>query len=110
MNFAKNLAVLMLLAWSFAAAPAAAQNAPLRWLPPETTSILDKIYGGDAQAAIEAARRLQRENPQHPLGYALEAEAEWWDIWGSSAEYKYGMTMARHRGVLAAARPSLELA
>ena len=108
MNFLKGLAVLMLVALSFAASPA--QDAPFRWLPPETNSILDKIYGGDAQAAIEAAQRLQRENPQHPLGYALEAEAEWWDIWGSSAEYKYGMTMARHRGVLAADRRYLELA
>ena len=101
----------MVLALSFAACPVQAQNAPFSWLSPETTSILDKIYdGGDTQAAIDAAQRLQQENPQQPLGYVLEAEAAWWNIWGNSAEYKYGMTMARHRGVLAADRHYLELA
>ncbi|HXX99553.1 MAG TPA: hypothetical protein VEI54_01455 [Candidatus Limnocylindrales bacterium] len=46
--------------------------------------------------ALEEVRQLQREAPESPLGYLLEAETEWWGIWCSSAEYKYGMTMARH--------------
>jgi tetratricopeptide (TPR) repeat protein len=37
-----------------------------------------------------------------PLGYLLEAEALWWRIWCTSAEFKYGMTDARHRPKLAA--------
>lgn len=100
----------MVLALSFAACPVQAQNAPFRWLSPETPSILDKIYSGDTQAAIDAAHHLQQENPQYPLGYVLEAEAKWWDIWGSAAEYRYGMTMARHRANLAADRHYLDLA
>jgi tetratricopeptide (TPR) repeat protein len=99
-----------LLAVSCAASPAVAQKTERPWLPPETTATLDKIYDGDPEGAIEQARRLQQEDPEQPLGYVLEAEAEWWKIWCASAEYKYGMTMARHRAALAADRHYLDLA
>ena len=41
---------------------------------------------------------MQRELPEHPLGYLLEAEARWWQIWCLSAERKYGMSLPWHRG------------
>ena len=75
-------------------APARASNLTL---PPETSSILDKIYFFDLDGAVEAAKRMQNERPQHPLGYLLEAEALWWRTWCISAEFKYGMSDARHR-------------
>src|SRR5216683_1969963 len=60
--------------------------------------------------AREDAARLEQERPEHPLGYLLEADAMWWKIWCTSAEFKYGMTFPRHRAKLAADRRYLELA
>jgi tetratricopeptide (TPR) repeat protein len=72
--------------------------------------ILDKIYSGDTEAAIENAVRFEQEQPEHPLGYALEAEALWWQIWCTSAEFKWGMSYPRHRAKLAADRHYFDLA
>ncbi len=58
----------------------------------------------------EAASRLQEQQPQHPIGYLLEAEALRWKIWCTSAEFKYGMTYPRHRAKVAADRHYFELA
>jgi tetratricopeptide (TPR) repeat protein len=92
-----GLACLLLLAPL--AIPARASNINL---PPETPAILDEIYSFDLQGAIEAAKRMEEERPNHPLGYLLEAEALWWRIWCTSADFKYGMTDARRRPKLAA--------
>ena len=66
-------------------------------LPPETSAIVDKIYSFHLEAAVQDAQRMQLERPEDPLGYLLEGEALWWKIWLTSAEYKYGMSDARHR-------------
>jgi hypothetical protein len=66
-------------------------------LPPGTDKILEDIYSGRIDLAIPEAQALEREQPEHPLGYLLEAEARWWGIWCLSAEYKYGMSLPRHR-------------
>ena len=91
-----------------------AATAPLRaeklHLPPATFATIDKIYSGDLRSGREAAVQLETEQPEHPLGYLLEAEAIWWNIWCTSAEFKYGMTFPRHRAKLAADRHYLELA
>jgi tetratricopeptide (TPR) repeat protein len=79
-------------------------------LSPTVSAILDQIYSGDLSAAIEGARRLQTDQPTHPLGYLLEGEALWWRIWCTSAEFKYGMTYPRHRAKLAADQHYFELA
>ena len=79
-------------------------------LPAGTDKILEEIYSGRIDLAIPEAQAMEREQPEHPLGYLLEAEARWWRIWWSSAEYKYGMTMARHREKTAADQPYLDLA
>jgi hypothetical protein len=65
-------------------------------LPPDTSIILDHIYEGRRDLALTEIRHLQEQSPEDPLGYLLEAEVEWWRIWCVSAEFKYGMTMARH--------------
>jgi tetratricopeptide (TPR) repeat protein len=77
---------------------------------PEALGVADQIYSGDFEGGRAAALRLQEQQPQHPLGYLLEAEALWWKIWCTSAEFKYGMTYPRHRAKLAADRHYLELA
>jgi hypothetical protein len=79
-------------------------------LGPSAREVIDQIYSGDLEAALDGAHRLQQERPAHPLGYLLEAEARWWRIWCTSAEFKYGMTYPRHRAKLAADQRYLELA
>src|ERR1700674_816374 len=79
-------------------------------LPPEAPAILDKIYSFDLDGAIEAAKRMEQERPNHPLGYLLETEALWWHIWCTFAEFKYGMSDARRRPKLEADRHYFELA
>jgi tetratricopeptide (TPR) repeat protein len=66
-------------------------------LPTGTSSILEHIYSGRSDLAIPEAQALEREQPANPLGYLLEAEARWWQIWCLSAEHKYGMTLPAHR-------------
>jgi tetratricopeptide (TPR) repeat protein len=88
---------------------AAAQAEKLK-LPHGTSAAIEKIYSFDMDGAIADAQRLQKEQPNHPLGYLLEAESLWWKIWCTSAEFKYGMTDARHRPKLAADQHYQELA
>ena len=78
-------------------------------LPSATPAILDNIYSGRTDIATSQAKQLQGQDPENPLGYLLEAEALWWKIWCASAEFKYGMTMARHREKLEGDQPYLEL-
>ena len=78
-------------------------------LPPEAPAILDKIHSFDLDGAMEAAKRMEQERPNHPLGYLLETEALWWRIWCTSAEFKYGMSDARRRPKLEADRHYFEL-
>ncbi len=79
-------------------------------LPPEAPGILNKIYSFDLDGAVTAAQQMQQERPDHPLGYLLEAEALWWRIWCTSADFKYGMSDARRRPKLEADRRYIGLA
>jgi hypothetical protein len=67
--------------------PAAAGNG--LFLPANTSTILEHIYSGRIDLAIPEAGTMQAQNPNLPLGYMLEAEARWWKIWWSCAEFKY---------------------
>ena len=89
------------------AMPAAASRLTL---PPDTPAILDQIYSFDLDGAAEAAKHMEQERPNHPLGYLLEAEALWWRIWCAAADFKYGMSDARRRPKLPADQHYLELA
>jgi hypothetical protein len=63
-------------------------------LPPKATEALDKIYGGDPDAAIVIARGIEQEQPEHPLGYLIESEADWWKRYCAACEIKYGILEA----------------
>jgi tetratricopeptide (TPR) repeat protein len=91
----KLLSVLLLLALLTCAQALSAAPRDLS-LPANTQTILDHIYSGRRDVALEEIRRLQQQSPENPLGYLLEAENEWWQIWLSSADFKYGMTLTRH--------------
>jgi tetratricopeptide (TPR) repeat protein len=93
----------------FAGCVTPAYAAPLS-LPPGTSTVVDKIYSFQLDEAIENARRMQQDKPEHPLGYLLEAEALWWKIWCTSADFKYGMSDARRRPKLETDKHYFELA
>src|SRR5216683_5782872 len=98
------------LAWLLLLAPLAIPvRASKITLPSETPAILDKIYSFDLDGATEAARHMQQEQPDHPLGFLLEAEAMWWRTWCTSADFKFGMTDARRRPKLESDRRYVEL-
>jgi len=78
-------------------------------LPPSVPGVLQHLYSGRTDLAIPEAQALQREQPQHPLGYLLEAEARWWEVWCLAADYKYGLTMPRHKDKQATDQGYLEL-
>jgi len=67
-------------------------------LPSEARQALDKIYTDAPDAAILIARGLQQAQPDHPLGYFLEAEALWWKRYCAACEVKYGMVEAWKQG------------
>ena len=100
--------------WAISLCSAAFFCAPVRAdklrVPPEVIAAADQIYSGDLEGGRKAALRLQQGQPENPVGYLLEAEALWWKIWCTSAEFKYGMNFPRHRAKLAADRHYLELA
>lgn len=95
---------LLVVLFVFPLAPLRARPEPAGniALPPGTTVILEHIYSGRRDLARPEIWQLQQQAPENPLGYLLDAENEWWKIWCGAAEFKYGMTMARHREKLPA--------
>jgi tetratricopeptide (TPR) repeat protein len=79
-------------------------------VPQEAEAALENVYAFDIAGAIGEAKQFQEEQPGHPLGYLLEAEALWWQMWCTSAEFKWGMTNAWHRPKIAADQHYLDLA
>jgi len=79
-------------------------------VPPETYSVLGKIYSFDLDGGLDGARRIEQAQRDHPLGYLLEGEALWWKIWCTSAEFKYGMTDTHRRPKLASDQHFFDLA
>jgi tetratricopeptide (TPR) repeat protein len=77
---------------------------------PAVRATLEKIYSGDIAGATEDAVRIEQDKPDHPIGYLLEAEAMWWRIWCTTAEFKYGMVNTHKRPKLAADRHYFDLA
>jgi tetratricopeptide (TPR) repeat protein len=78
-------------------------------LPENVSAILDDIYSWRLDQAITAARHMQKQAPDQPLGYLLEVEALWWKTWCLSAEFKFGMNMPRRREKLPGDQHYLEL-
>src|SRR5260370_39182187 len=107
MRTCRRACLTWLFTLAFFAVPAAASRLTL---PPEAPAILDQIYSFDLDGAAEAAKHMEQERPNHPLGYLLEAEALWWRIWCATADFKYGMSDDRRRPKLTADQHYLELA
>jgi tetratricopeptide (TPR) repeat protein len=67
-------------------------------LSPEAAALLDRIYSGDSDSAINSARQMEQAQPGQPLPYLLEAEALWWKTYCGACEVKWGYVDAFKRG------------
>jgi hypothetical protein len=67
-------------------------------LSPEAANALDQIYNGDTDGAIATARGIEQAQPDSPVGYLLEDEAQWWKTYCAACEIKWGMLDAYKRG------------
>ncbi|MBI3670505.1 MAG: hypothetical protein HY237_12075 [Acidobacteria bacterium] len=86
--------ILLLASCLLLAAPARASKLHL---PPEATEGLRLLYSGDPDAANERFRKLQQEQPEHPLGYLLEVNARWWRLYCAALEIKWNLIDAWRR-------------
>jgi tetratricopeptide (TPR) repeat protein len=66
--------------------------------PPEAQQAMDTMYAGDFEGAITILRGLEQAQPENPLGFLLEGEAQWWKIYCAGSQVKYGMVDAWKRG------------
>ena len=84
-----RLALPLAFAWLLVGA-AGASGAQLT-LPPTATQGLDLLYGGHPDQALELFRGIEAAQPDHPLGYLLESEARWWQIYCETCSIKWNM-------------------
>lgn len=66
-------------------------------LSPDAHRGLELIYSGDPDAGISVAHEIERRQPQSPVGYLLEGEAEWWKFYCEACEIKWRQFDAWHR-------------
>ena len=88
--------------------PAPARAAGLD-LPPAAERGLQLLYSGQPEEALTEFRQIQAAQPAHPLGYLLEAELRWWQIYCEACEIKWNMIDAWERPRLAADDSYLKL-
>src|ERR1700751_574124 len=58
-------------------------------LSPDAAKALDQIYNGDTDAAVATARGIEQAQPDSPVGYLLEDEAQWWKMYCVACEIKW---------------------
>lgn len=69
-------------------------------VPPGTREALRFMYNGNSERAIELARKIQQEHPDHPIGYLVEANATWWQFYCEACSIKWNMIDAWKRSKL----------
>jgi len=117
-----RIAMLITALWLFASSACFAQSsggatapsiptaATHSAFPPEAHESLDALYRGDAEAAIAIARRMETARSEYPLGFLLEAEAQWWRIYCGALEFKWNQIDVGHRESLPGDNAYLALA
>ena len=80
--------VLLFLTAAVLLAPGETQASQLN-IPPDAMEGIRLTSSGKIDQAILLAHKLEADRPEHPLGYLLEADALWWNIYCTSAERKY---------------------
>jgi hypothetical protein len=58
-------------------------------IPADATRAIDLMYLGKPEEATALARKLEAARPEHPLGYLIEADVLWWNIYCKWSERKY---------------------
>ena len=58
-------------------------------IPPDAREAIDLMYMGKPEEAIALAHKLEAARPDHPLGYLIEADVLWWNIYCKWSERKY---------------------
>src|SRR5665213_1081419 len=58
-------------------------------IPPDAHLAIELMYQGKSQEAIALAHKLEAARPDHPLGYLIEADILWWEIYCKWSERKY---------------------
>lgn len=58
-------------------------------VPAEAKQAIDLMYSGKPDEAVALARKLEAARPDHPLGYLIEADVLWWNIYCKWSERKY---------------------
>jgi tetratricopeptide (TPR) repeat protein len=58
-------------------------------IPPDAKQAIDLMYMGKPKKAIALAHKLEDARPDHPLGYLIETEVLWWNIYCKWTEQKY---------------------
>lgn len=58
-------------------------------VPPDAKEAIHQMYLGRTREAIALAHKVQAERPEHPLGYLIEADILWWNIYCKWSERKY---------------------
>jgi hypothetical protein len=58
-------------------------------IPPEAIKAIDLMYLGKPEEAVALAHKLEAARPEHPLGYLIEADVLWWNIYCKWSERKY---------------------
>ena len=96
--------LLVVLAWP---QPARASSLDL---PDAARDGLDLLYDGRPENAIAQFRQVQAAEPGSPLGYILEAEVRWWQIYCEACQIKWNTIDAWERPRIAADEAYLALA
>jgi len=58
-------------------------------IPPEANEAIRLMYSGQPQQALALAHKVETEQPGHPLGYLIEADIQWWQIYCKWLERRY---------------------
>ena len=58
-------------------------------IPPDASKAIDLMYSGKPEEAVVLAHKLETARPEHPLGYLIEADVLWWNIYCKWSERKY---------------------
>ncbi|HEV2288226.1 MAG TPA: hypothetical protein VGR81_04660 [Candidatus Acidoferrales bacterium] len=63
-------------------------------VPTDAQEAIETIDSGDFPGGITQARQIEQTNPDDPLGYLIEGEARWWEMYCQNLDVKYGMVEA----------------
>ena len=58
-------------------------------IPQNAKEAIDLMYRGKTEEAVALAHKLEAARPDHPLGYLIEADVLWWNIYCKWSERKY---------------------